>query len=1150
MTDSKEGKQAISQTQETIVNDIHDVQAQALQALHEGRFDLAEQILNNSEVSLSELIENLRIYQAELLIQNEELQRSQSELNEALMRFTSFFMTLPVAELVVDRQGLIIDANPQAEQLFGLKPTHLHQHFFVRLVDDQDRARLLQTWNRLEENHAIVIDELHFHNRNQRLFIGDLHIARLQSDSTDRRRFVCAVLDRTEAVRQREALHTAHMELRESEERYRVLAEFSPDWEYWLGTNHQFIYISPACEDITGHSPQDFMDDPHLIERLLHPQDRERCINHFHELEMEQQEPKEHFMEFRIINKQGELRWIEHVCKPVISAQGHYLGKRGVNRDITKRRLAELELQRSEDLLRATGRLARVGGWELDVKAHQLRWTEMTCLIYGVEPNTTLTLTQSLSFFDSVDRTVLHEALTQAIEKATPFQLQLQLHNTRGELLWVKIAGKAALTEQKDVAYVRGSIQDVTAQVEADNALRESEYHYRTLFESAGQGMALLSDGRFISLNQTALRMFGYDSDQPLLGLTPGDLSPPIQPDGMASQEKAHQMMALAFERGVQHFEWEHVRQDGSLFPVAINLVRIELHGAPALFVSLRDLSHEQTLREREIRAQTVFENTAEGIIVTDAEQRIIAVNPAFTEITGYTEAEVLGQTPRLLQSKRHNQAFYQAIWAMLEKTGQWRGEFWNRRRNGEIYPQQSTISAVYNQKGQVVNYIGVFGDMTRLKHSEEELYRLEHYDALTGLPNRVLLRANLEQAIKRARRTQTLLGLLYLDLDLFKTVNDTLGHPVGDQLLQQVAKLMRQQIREVNNMARVGGDEFVIVVEDVPEPNTMAKLAYRLLNMFMKPIIADGHELYVTASLGISLYPLDGRNMDELLSHADVAMYQAKEHGRNTYRFFEPAMTAGATERLKLEMALRGALARGELFLHYQAQVNLADETLNGVETLLRWHHPVLGAISPVTFIPIAEEIGLIRELGAWVLEQALQQLAAWDRAGFYVPRLAVNLSVQQIESPDLIGQVQHILQRVAIHPERLELEVTESMLMRHVEQSIQNLYKLRDLGITLAIDDFGSGYSSLRYLKELPIHRLKIDRSFIQDVTENNNDGAIVRAVIALGHSLGLMILAEGVETSAQAQFLKAEQCHEAQGYLFGRPISAADWLAQHQA
>jgi diguanylate cyclase (GGDEF)-like protein/PAS domain S-box-containing protein len=691
-----------------------------------------------------------------------------------------------------------------------------------------------------------------------------------------------------------------------------------------------------------------------------------------------------------------------------------------------------------------------------------------------------------------------------------------------------------------------GMIADIDKQRAAERARREAELRYHALYESAGEGMNIIQNGVFTSFNRAALDLLGYDDEDALLGKQPADLAPEFQSDGEPSIDKQARILAALADGKVQRCNWDHLCADGSPRLLQLTLIPVELSGEPAIFAIWHDLTERRAAALREARAKTVFENTSEGIIVADAELRIVAVNRAFTEITGYSEDEALGQTPRILQSGRHDETFYQAMWAALTRTGQWRGEFWNRRKNGEIYPQLSTITAVHEAGGRLSSYIAVFGDITLLKRSEETLYQLAHKDALTGLANRTLLRARLEQSLRRAARDGSMLALLFLDLDLFKNVNDTLGHPVGDALLQSVAGAMAEQVADRDNIARLGGDEFVVLLEDMAEPNAAAMLARRLLAIFTKPFEAQGRELHITASIGISVFPGDGEDMDALLANADVAMYQAKERGRNTYRFFKPEMTDGAVERLKLENALRGALARDELALEFQPQVRLADGTMHGAEVLLRWHHPELGEIPPARFIPIAEELGLISELGAWTLEHGCRQLARWDAEGFLVPRLAVNLSVRQLERSGLVEEIVATLARTGVEPDRLELEVTESMLMRRAEQVIANLGVLRGMGITIAVDDFGSGFSSLAYLKRLPIHRLKIDKSFVDQLTLDKNDDAIARAIIALGRGLGLEVLAEGVETQAQADFLRREGCAEAQGFLFGRPMRAAALVA----
>ena len=437
-----------------------------------------------------------------------------------------------------------------------------------------------------------------------------------------------------------------------------------------------------------------------------------------------------------------------------------------------------------------------------------------------------------------------------------------------------------------------------------------------------------------------------------------------------------------------------------------------------------------------------------------------------------------------------------------------------------------------------------------RLRETSERLDYLAHHDALTGLANRACFQERLEQCLQRAKRYQRQFALLFLDLDRFKEVNDTLGHHIGDVLLRQVAAVLSQQIRDVDTIARLGGDEFVIILEDVPEPRFIAHFVNRLLEAFKAPFQLDGREFFVTASIGISLYPDDGTDLETLVRRADIAMYQTKKSGRNGFNFFAPTMSVGAVERLHLEHDLRLAMQRNEFTLYYQPQIDLHSGKLIGVEALCRWQHPQMGVLLPNLFIPMAEDLGLIDELGLRMVEMGCRQMMAWDQAGLQVPRLAVNLSVRELERSQLPQQIADILQRTGLNPARLELEVTESKLMRHADMAIQALNALRALGITLAIDDFGTGYSSLSYLKRLPLHRLKIDRSFIRDLTHDVNDDSIARAIIALGHNLGFEVLAEGVESREQAEFLSGEGCLEGQGYLYSRPMTADELQLHWQA
>ena len=571
----------------------------------------------------------------------------------------------------------------------------------------------------------------------------------------------------------------------------------------------------------------------------------------------------------------------------------------------------------------------------------------------------------------------------------------------------------------------------------------------------------------------------------------------------------------------------------------------LELIGELARLAGLavRRLRVDARLRQ----AAAVIDSTREGVVITDLTPRIVGVNRAYSEITGYTEAEVLGCSPSLLKSGRQNSDYYQAMWASILETGHWQGEVWNRRKNGEIFPQWLTISTVYDSDALPVHYVGVMTDISQLKRSEEQLEHLAHHDPLSGLPNRLLLQSRLIHALERAERHRQRVAVLYIDLDRFKNINDSLGHPVGDELLQSLSLRLSERLREDDTLGRLGGDEFLLILEDLERPEFVAGVAQSLIKALERPFdLPSGHRVYVGASMGISLFPDDARTVTELIQHADVAMYQAKESGRNTYSFYTPTLTQAANERLQLEGRMRRGLEQGEFVLHYQPQIDMITGSLIGCEALVRWNTPEEGMISPARFIPLAEETGLIVPLGEWVLHTACTQARAWLDAGYPAQLMAVNLSGRQLQQRDIVQKIALVLEQTGLAPDQLKLELTESMIMGHGELAIGLLYGIKSLGVKLSIDDFGTGYSSLAYLKRFPIDEVKIDRSFVRDIPLDLNDMEISSAIIGMAHGLRLSVMAEGVETDAQLNFLRQQGCHAYQGFLFSPAVAAADFEA----
>ncbi|TVO70038.1 EAL domain-containing protein [Sedimenticola selenatireducens] len=559
-----------------------------------------------------------------------------------------------------------------------------------------------------------------------------------------------------------------------------------------------------------------------------------------------------------------------------------------------------------------------------------------------------------------------------------------------------------------------------------------------------------------------------------------------------------------------------------------------------AMLVSIHDLSHTRKTEERLRLAASVFDNTDEGVVITDTNSTVIEVNRAFTDITGYTRQEVVGQNPRILKSGHHDESFYRDLWSAIQETDRWRGELWNRRKDGSIYPEWMTISCVRDRDGALTHYIGVFTDISQIKRSQEQLDHLAHHDSLTNLPNRLLLHERLDQAIKHAERSHTQLAVIFIDLDNFKNINDSLGHPIGDQLLQSVAVKLSKSLRQGDTVARLGGDEFVLLLDEIDQSDHAAVMARKIKNIFAAPFLLDNHEIHVTTSMGICLYPQDGTDRETLLRNADAAMYRAKQAGRDNFQYYTKELTQNAFERVLLESSLRKAIEQNQLALLYQPQLMIENDKVVGVEALIRWNHPDLGMISPVKFIPIAEETGLIHLIGRWVMRTACKQGMAWLKSGVEFGRIAINLSGPEMQRKDLASQIKLILTETGFPAERMELEVTESFIMQGAASAVSQLNELRELGVTLSIDDFGTGYSSLSYLKQLPIHKLKVDRSFVSDIPDDKDDMAITQAIIAMGHSLGLNVIAEGVETMEQVSFLKQAGCLEVQGFLYSKPIS----------
>jgi diguanylate cyclase (GGDEF)-like protein/PAS domain S-box-containing protein len=689
-------------------------------------------------------------------------------------------------------------------------------------------------------------------------------------------------------------------------------------------------------------------------------------------------------------------------------------------------------------------------------------------------------------------------------------------------------------------------VRDISERKRAETELMEQKALFQAIVDNAPSLIYMFdTNARLMLCNHLYERSVGYGSDSMV-----GHRRSHFMIDQDARLQELDDQAVLV-SGTAQRFEDVHHLHGQSRTYLTTKCPLRDPHGRLLGVLGIStDITEIRQTNEQLRLAGLVMDNTGDAVMITDARGVIVRINRAFTTITGFQPEQIVGRTRRMLRSGMHDRQYYRAIRDSLQQTGHWRGEIWSRRRDGQIYPQLLTINVVRNAQGEAVNYVGVFSDITSIKHAQAELERLAHFDAVTGLANRVQFQKRLAQGIEYAAQQGSCMAVLLLDVDGFKTVNDTLGHSMGDLLLKQATQRFLQAIRPGDTVARLGGDEFAFILNDLADAEDSVEIVQSLLQILSIPFDLDGTHARVTASIGVAICPADGASPEVLLRHADTAMYGAKEAGRNGFRFYQRQMTESIQQRVTLESALRRALHHGEFELWYQPKLDLASGRVEGAEALLRWRDPVLGMVMPADFIPLAERTGLIIAMGEWVLDQACAQLSQWRARGIFEGRMAINVAAPQIDRGDFVDSVRSALERHALPACALEVEVTESLLMESPGQAREVLSRLQGLGVTTAVDDFGTGYSSLAYLKLLPIDNLKIDRAFVRDLPHDPTYVAITQAIINLGRALNFHVTAEGIETAEQYDFLRESGCDSAQGYWISRPMPAAhfeQWLAE---
>lgn len=826
---------------------------------------------------------------------------------------------------------------------------------------------------------------------------------------------------------------------------------------------------------------------------------------------------------------------------PERDESGRVIGFIAAILDITARKQAEEAVRASEqklltilDNVDASVYLKDAGGRYLFANRaiRELWQVEMEDIVgYGDEKFFDAATTANLR---SIDRRVLDYGETVKSESNNTV-------TATGKTATYQFTKLPLYREDGSIYALCGVSTDITERKRTEMALQESEDRYSKAFHNSPDSINInrLSDGLFVDINHGFERITGFKREE-VIGKTSTALNIWRNPED-------RQRLVDALERDglCDNLEADFVKKNGSILRGLMSAVIVQFKDEVCILSITRDITERKHLETQFHKLSLAVEQTPNSICITDLAANIEYANATFTTVTGYSQDEVLGKNPRMLQSGNTPRETYVDMWAHLTRGESWRGELINKRKDGSLYTELAQISPVKDINGVVTNYLSIKADITEYKEAEARIEQLAHYDLLTGLPNRIMLAERFKLVLSQAQRNNEQMALMFLDLDRFKNINDTLGHALGDQLLKEVTRRLTHALREEDTVSRLGGDEFVVILPDC-DAEGAASVVSKLIEVISQPCLLDHHELIITPSIGIAIYPHDGEDFDTLSKMADTAMYRVKQAGRNGFRFFAAEMQVHSVRTLQLTVALRHALARNELSLHYQPQVSMQDGRVIGAEALLRWTHPELGMVSPAEFIPIAEDCGVILAIGEWVLRTAALQLKCWMDDGYAPMVMAVNLSAVQFRYANLPDRVTQILDEVGLAHELLELELTEAAAMDDPQAAIAMMNQLHERGIRMSIDDFGTGYSSLSYLKRFKAYKLKIDQSFVRDLTVDPDDKAIVTAIINMASSLGMQTIAEGVETGSQLAFLRLQGCDEAQGYFFSKPLTAEQFEA----
>ncbi len=838
-------------------------------------------------------------------------------------------------------------------------------------------------------------------------------------------------------------------------------------------------------------------------------------------------------------------RWFElsTALKPGHDPVQHFMM---LSRDITERKQAENALIESTRRLTEAQRLASLGSWALDMRTNRLEWSEEVFRIFEVDPGRFRASYEAfLEMVHPDDRSRVHQTYAESLKSRKPYEIVHRLRMPDGRIKYVEERCETEYDGAGLPLRSLGTVLDVTRQRQAERDVQEAADHLQAILDHVADGIITVNaDGIVQSFNLAAERIFEYRSRQ-VVG------QPFISLVSMTSRRSFQEYldhfkndwMAAALQ--LNRLEIEGLRHDGSVVHLDAAISRISFQDEFRYIVLLRDITERLRSDESMRLAATIYKNSKEAMLITDGHNRIVDANPAFTQQTGYLLSDVLGKNPRILQSGRHDKAFYQAMWQALLDKGHWQGELWDRRKDGSLHVKLTNISVIRNPDGQVHRYVAQFFDITESKENAELIWKQANFDMITGLPNRNLMLDRLAQEIKKAARTGHPLALLFIDLDHFKEINDTLGHAKGDILLHEAARRIKNCVRESDTVARIGGDEFTVILPQYGARNDIERVSYSVIRALSEPFdLGDGQAGYISASIGITLYPEDATTIESLLKNADQAMYRAKAEGRNCLSYFTESMQHEAAEKLALTHDLRAALSRNELQLHFQPILNLRTGRIEKAEALLRWRHPQRGLVSPNVFIPLAEGAGLINEIGEWVLLQAIAAAGRWQSRYGRLIQVSVNKSPLQFSRSEA-SHWKEEMSRLQLPGHALAVEITEGLLLSDSPKVRERLIEYSLMGVQLSIDDFGTGYSALSYLKEFDVDYLKIDRSFIASLEAGGSGQVLTEAIIVMAHKLGIQTIAEGVETSPQFELLKSFGCDYVQGYFCSPPVPEQEFL-----